>query len=271
MDIDAYLRRIGLDRPPAPNLAALTALHRAHLRAIAFEDLDVQLGRPVSIELGPIYDKLVTRRRGGWCYEMNGLFGWALGELGFRVNRATGSVMRDVRGPALDGNHLVLRVELDEGPYLADVGFGDGPGDPVAMREGEFQSNGFTYAVSKVDDRWWRLRNLTPHGPSSYDFDPGPADEAQLARICQWQQSAAESNFVQNAVVQRHVEGGVAIMRGRVLRRITPEAADDHLINSASDYVATLHGVFGLDVPEAETLWPAICARHEALFASAPS
>ena len=148
-DIDAYLDRIGLAGRPATDLEGFTALHRAHLLAIPFENLDIQLGWPVSLVPGLIFDKLVMSRRGGWCYEMNGLFGWALGELGFRVNRATGSVAREVRGPAFDGNHLVLRVALEEGAYLADVGFGDGPREPVALREGEIRSGGFTYALSR--------------------------------------------------------------------------------------------------------------------------
>src|SRR5215475_3747002 len=114
MDIDAYLDRIGLKARPAPTLEGLTTLHRAHLRAIPYEDLDVQLGRPVTIERPPIYDKIVGRHRGGWCYEMNGIFGWALGELGFRVTRTTGAVMREAWGEMAVRNHLVLRVELPE-------------------------------------------------------------------------------------------------------------------------------------------------------------
>src|SRR5437016_13777428 len=125
MDIDAYLRRVGLDARPPANLEGLRALHRAHLCSIPYENLDVQFGRPVTIERPAIYEKIVGRHRGGWCYEMNGLFGWALGELGFKVTRATGAVMRELVSDAALRNHLVLKVELDEGLYLADVGFGD--------------------------------------------------------------------------------------------------------------------------------------------------
>ena len=81
-------------------------------------------------------EKIVTRRRGGWCYEMNGTLGWALGELGFRVTRGTGAVVRALKGEAAVGNHLVLRVDVPEGAYLADVGFGDGPRDPIRVVPG---------------------------------------------------------------------------------------------------------------------------------------
>jgi N-hydroxyarylamine O-acetyltransferase len=125
MHIDAYLERIAFVGRVRPDLATLTALQRAHLRAISYENLDVQLGRPVTIERAPIFEKMVVNRRGGWCYEMNGLFGWALAELGFRVTRSAGAVMREVSGDSSIGNHLVLKVELEEGIFLGDVGFGD--------------------------------------------------------------------------------------------------------------------------------------------------
>ncbi|MGZ5987852.1 MAG: arylamine N-acetyltransferase family protein, partial [Rhizomicrobium sp.] len=130
MDISDYLGRIGLTGRPEPTLAGLRTLHHAHLVSIPYEDLDVQLGKPLTTDPMAAYDKIVNRRRGGWCYEMNGVFGWALGELGFDVTRATGAVMREAMGELSDGNHLVLKVVLKEGVYLADVGFGDGPRDP---------------------------------------------------------------------------------------------------------------------------------------------
>ena len=269
MDIGSYLDRIGLAERPNPNLAGLAALHRAHLLAIPYENLDVQLGRPVTLARGPIFEKLVINRRGGWCYEMNGLLGWALGELGFRVTRATGAVVRQVIGEAAHGNHLVLKVETDEGLYLADVGFGDGPIDPVAVRPGAFQANGFSFSLSQADGDWWRLTNHPAGGAPSFDFHLDPADEALLERQCLRLQTAAESPFVQNAVCQRHTENGLIVLRGRVLRSITPDRVSERLIESAADFLETLRGQFALDVPEAASLWPAICARHDAVFGAA--
>lgn len=269
MNIDAYLARIGLQDRPSADLAGLAALHRAHLRAIPYENLDVQLGRIVTLDRAAIFDKLVTRKRGGWCYEMNGLFGWALGELGFRVTRATGAVMRALRGAASDGNHLVLKVELGEGLYLADVGFGDGPIDPIAITPNTFISNGFSFSVSQVDEDWWRLHNHPAGGVDSFDFNLAPADEAQLSRQCRWLQSADESPFVQNVICQRFTADGLAVLRGRVLRHVTPQGVSERVIANAAAFVAVLREVFDLDMPEAAALWPAVKARHEALFGGA--
>jgi N-hydroxyarylamine O-acetyltransferase len=241
-------------------------VHSAHLFAIPYENFDVQLGRPVTIDIPPIYDKIVNRRRGGWCYEMNGILGWALKELGFKVTRATGSVRRSVFGDSSDGNHLVLRVELPDGVYLADVGFGDGPNDPIPVRVGAFESRGFVYGVARADGEWWRVTTPSPGG-ADFDFNLAPVDEALLVRKCHHLQTAETSNFVLNAVAQRHVRGGVTILRGRTLRRMTPTGVDDRLIVSADDLVATLKDVFSLDLPEAAGLWPRIVARHEQVMA----
>jgi arylamine N-acetyltransferase len=265
MKVDAYLNRIAYDGPMRPDLAMLTALHRAHLKAIPYENLDVQFGRPVTTEIAPIFDKIVNHRRGGWCYEMNGLFGWALAELGFNVTRSAGAVMRERLGCAAIGNHLVLKVEFEEGTFLADVGFGDGPLDPIFVISGPFVSHGFEFALSKHENGWWRMHNHKAGGAASFDFNMEPADEARLSERCFWLQSSPESGFVQNAVLQHHVDDGLWMMRGRVLRKLTPTAQKDYLVESAAEYVGVLSEVFDLRLPQAADLWPKICARHEAI------
>jgi N-hydroxyarylamine O-acetyltransferase len=271
MDVNAYLARIGLSRPPKPDLESLKLLHRSHLLAIPFENFDVQMGRRIAIDPPSVYRKIVERKRGGWCYEMNGLFGWALGEMGFRVTRATGAVGRETSGASAVGNHLILKVELDEGVYLADVGFGDGPIEPTRITPGDFSMHGFRYGLARADGAWWRLRNNPRGGAPSFDFLLTPADESALAAKCDWLQSAAESPFVQNAVCQRYVPDGLIALRGRTLKRIASEHITNHLIASADEYISILAQDFALDLPEAAALWPKICARHEALFAAPPA
>ncbi|HTQ13975.1 MAG TPA: arylamine N-acetyltransferase [Rhizomicrobium sp.] len=271
MQIDAYLDRIGFSGRPARDLAGLTALHRAHLRAIPYENIDVQLGRKVTTAIPAIYGKIVDRRRGGWCYEMNGMLGWALGELGFDVTRATGAVVREIAGQAMEGNHLVLRVQLPEGLYLADVGFGDGPLDPIRITPGSFEAGGFSFGLEKADPGWWRLRNHRWGGAPSFDFHLERASEALLSEKCEFLQTSPMSPFVQNLVAQRFVPGGLLVLRGRVLRRVTPDGVSDTLLQGADELVAALKRDFDLDVPEVAALWPKIVERHEAVMAQKPA
>ena len=125
MDLESYLQRIQYSGPVRADLECLRAVHRHHVQSIPYEDLDVQLGRPLDLDPERIRRKLIVERRGGWCYEMNGLLGWALEEIGFSVTRMTGGVMRSEEGDAAFGNHLVLRIDLDGESWIADAGLGD--------------------------------------------------------------------------------------------------------------------------------------------------
>ena len=269
MHLTEYFARIGYDGSPAADLATLQALSRLHPRAIPFENLDVQLKRPVSMEPEAVFDKLVTRRRGGWCYEMNGLLGWALGEIGFDVRRVEGGVMREATGDGALGNHLCLVVRLDEQDYLVDVGFGGSQTAAMVIAEGSEAQVPFDLKLLPLEDGYWRMVQYTLGKPFSFDFHPGRCDEALLAGKCIWQQTDPASVFVQNLVAQKRTGDAHLTLRGRVFTRLEAEAEDKRLLQSGVELVDVLQEEFGLDVPEAETLWPAICARHEALFPQA--
>ena len=270
MDVQAYLDRIGFPGAARIDLETLRALHRGHSFAIPYENLDVQLGRPVTIDPAAAFEKIVTRRRGGWCYEMNGLFGAVLQEIGFKVTRLAGAAMRKDRGDDAIGNHLVLLVDL-EGPWVADVGFGDGAREPFPLREGPIVSDGYHYGLARLDADWWRLTNHPFGGAPSFDFTLEPADPARLAFKCHDLQTSPESGFVLNAVAQRHAGEEIRLLRGRSFRRLTPRGPEDSLIDNAEAFVALLKREFELDLPEAATLWPKIVARHEAVFQKLPA
>src|SRR5215469_12390605 len=115
----AYLRRIGTQRPGSPDAAALRVLHRDHQFAVPFENLSIHLGEPISLDDADLIDKIVSRRRGGFCYELNGAFALLLETLGFEVRRVAARVYgSDGFGPPFD--HLALVVRGAGGPWLAD-------------------------------------------------------------------------------------------------------------------------------------------------------
>jgi len=266
MDLKAYFGRIGYVGAPRADLATLCALHRAHLLAIPYENLDIQLGRPVGLDPDAAFDKIVTRGRGGWCYEMNALFAAVLEEIGFKVTRVAGAVMREAMGDIVLGNHLVLLVSVDGEPWIADVGLGDGSLDPFVLRAGPFSVAGYRFGLSRLDRMWWRFQNHDQASARSFDFIPEPSLPGVLAAHCEWQQTAPESTFVLNLVVQRFTGDEILQLHGRVLRALRPDTRRERVLGSADDLVRVLHRQFGLDVPEAACLWPRILARHEELF-----
>lgn len=253
-DLSAYLRRIHFDGPVRADLATLRMLHRLHGQHICYENFDVHFGRPMTIDPRAAFDKLVQRRRGGWCYEMNGVFGLVLDAIGFNVRR----LRADGSTPA---THLVLIVDLDGATYVADVGFSDGPPEPYPLREGAFTQDGFEFRVEFEPDGRWRLHNhrfgavpgFLAHGP----------DEAGMEARCQWLQTDPESNLAKHIVVFGRTSSGYRSLIDRVLRAATSQGSAKHIIDTPDEYVATLRSNFGLDLPEAAALWPRLCGNHE--------
>jgi N-hydroxyarylamine O-acetyltransferase len=260
MDLQAYFDRIAFAGNARVDVETLTRLHRRHLECIPYENFDVLLRRPLDLDPVRIFDKLVVQRRGGWCYEMNGLFAWALEEIGFKVTRLAGAVLRERFGDVSIGRHLVLLVHLDE-PYLADVGFGDGLYEPAQIRAGAIVQRGFRYGLEEAGQGWWRFRNDPRGGAPSFDFQLIAADPAVLAARCHWLQTDAASPFTQNAVVQRVFPDRIEVMRNT--RRLTLHAngVDESEVGGADEFVRTLKDVFGLDLPEAAGLWPFVEAK----------
>jgi N-hydroxyarylamine O-acetyltransferase len=255
IDLAAYLERIGYAGPVRVDRTTLTALHRAHLTSVPYENLDVQLGRRITTDPHAAFDKIVRRGRGGWCYEMNGTFGLALEAAGFAVTR------RAAEGGQPDA-HLVLTVALDGETIVCDVGFADGPVEPFPLVEGPFTAGGFEFRLESLADGRWRLHNH--RFGAAPGFVAGGPNEAGMAATCDWLQTSPESPFVQHATLFRRNGEGFISLIDKTLRTITPEGVARAEIASADDYVTTLRHRFGLDVPEAASLWPAICERHEA-------
>jgi N-hydroxyarylamine O-acetyltransferase len=266
LQLDAYLDRIDFKGAVRADLATLRALHRAHQYAVPFENIDVQLRRPLALDAAAAYDKIVRRRRGGWCYEMNGILNWALQEIGFDVMRLSAGVMRESIGDAQLGNHLCLLVRLDE-PWLVDVGFGGSLTEPMPLRAAVFEDRPYRLGLSETSDGYWRFSEAAPADDAfTFDFRIAPADESLFATKCRYLQTDASSPFVQNLVVQRRSGDTHLSLRGRMLAIIRSTGTEKRLLNSPDELLAILRERFDLDVPEAASLWPAICTRHDALF-----
>ncbi|MFT6434270.1 MAG: N-hydroxyarylamine O-acetyltransferase [Candidatus Azotimanducaceae bacterium] len=266
MRLEKYLKRINYSGPLNVDLETLNNIQRHHLLAIPYEDLDVQLGRPLTTNVVSAYDKIVNQGRGGWCYEMNGVLGWALEEIGFDIQRVCGGVNRAERGDEIMGNHLVLLANLGT-TYVVDTGFGDGFLHPIPLEERAFTERGFEFKLEALADGHWRFHNHEFGGAPSFDFKTEPADETQLENLCQHLQKYEQSPFVMVLIAQRFVADGYEIQLGRAARSITAKGVKTTLLNSADELQARLKTVFGLDVPKTAELWPTIVERHEQLFA----
>jgi N-hydroxyarylamine O-acetyltransferase len=184
--LDNYLARIGVSGTMQPNLATLAAIHAAHVNAIPFEAIDPLLCRPVHLNLAAVQEKLVNSQRGGYCFEQNVLFKAALETIGFNVTGLSGRVrwMSPPDSPLGPREHMMLKVDLPDGPYLADVGFGACVLDsPLQFKTDVEQRTAMgTYRLGEADGLFslsakqpagWRVMyvfNLEPQIQSDYEL-----------------------------------------------------------------------------------------------------
>jgi N-hydroxyarylamine O-acetyltransferase len=260
--LGAYLERVGLGAPVEPTRKGLERIMAAHVAAIPFENLDVFLGRGSARGIEAIHAKLVGRRRGGWCYEQNGLFGWALGEMGFEVIPLAARVNRAEGEP---GGHLALLVGIEGQSLRVDVGFGGSQAEPLLLEPVETRHEPFAVSLSRRGD-WWRYSEDSGGKPFFYEFRAEQADAGLLSRWTRWQQTDPASSFVGNLVAQRRLGHEHLVLRGRVFSVLSAGGASHRVIADPDELVDTLRDRFDLDVPGLAARWPQIASRHEELF-----
>ncbi len=265
MNLDAYLKRIGYAAPVRADLETLNGLMDAHVRAVPFENLDIHAERPILNTAEAAYEQIVTRGQGGWCYEMNALFGWVLNEIGFEVTRLSGGVRRAKLGDDALGNHLCLMVTLDK-DYLVDVGFGGSQIAAIALEHAETLHPPLRMALVPIEDGYWRLHEGGWGSAMSFDFRAEPADEALLARQHDLQISDPNSIFRKTLTAKIRRGRAYHTLRGRMLETNHPGRKETRVIQSVDDMRDVLRELFGLVEPDLETLWPMMTARHKQLF-----
>lgn len=250
MDVDAYLDRIAYDGAREPSERVLVELHRAHMLAVPFENLDIHLGVANVLDAEHVFDKIVTRRRGGWCYELNGLFALLLEHLGFAVTRYSAAVVVS-DPPSPDFAHLTLRVDLDR-PWLADVGFGASFTRPLRFDDEDDQDrDGKRYRLARRDGRMVLHEDDAPQ----YAFALEPRRMDEFAEMSVRQQTEPGSHFLQAPMCTRATDDGRETLSGMRIITTTPAGRIERKLANEEERTAVLRDVFGVDLGDAR-----ICA-----------
>ncbi|MFZ3471987.1 arylamine N-acetyltransferase family protein [Streptomyces sp. 4.24] len=268
-----YLRRLGIADPGSPSAEGLFALQRAHVERIAYDNVDIQLGRPPGID-----PELSARRfaagRGGYCFHLNGGLALLLESLGYEVTRHAGGVNADPGDRSVSGGHLALTVGIEGTTYLVDAGLGDGPYEPLPLREGSYEQGGFRYALERLDPLegegpGWTLRNFAGPMPR-VNFRDAPAATADFEAMHAWFSTAGDSPFVRTfAVLRRDAEGSDAL-RGRILTRVDGvRGTSERELADQEEFFEVIGGVFGrglddLTPADRSALWARVNRAHEA-------
>lgn len=248
-EIAPYLARIGYTGPRDVTMDTLHRLHVAHLLSVPFENLDIHLGRPIVLDVDRFYTKIVTQRRGGFCYELNGLFAALLAALGFDVTLASARVAGDNGefGPEFD--HLVLLVQLGE-LWLADVGFGDSFRQPLPLRAGTlFAQECGTYRLQQVSGSWTlEEQNDAGDWQGAYTFTAQPRALAEFTAMCAYQQTSPQSHFTQKRVCSRATPDGRITLSDRRLIINQGGRREERILLSEAEVTAVLARDFGVVV-----------------------
>ena len=237
--VRAYLDRIGAARPGVLDEATLRALHRAHLMTVPFENLSIHLNEPISLEEADLVGKIVARRRGGFCYELNGAFALLLEALGADVVRVAARVYGDGRlSPPFD--HLALVVSLPGGArWLADVGFGGHSTYPLRFDIGPQQDDPggrFALADAVAGDV-----DVLKDGQPQYRIERRERSLEDFVPTCWWQQTSPASHFTRSTICSRLTEDGKVSVSGRTLIRTTGRSrTEEHLPADAAVLAAYL-------------------------------
>lgn len=196
MDVKKYLSRIGITEIKPSSLDFLTELQNAHLLSIPFEDLDIPDRDKIILNFERIYQKIIPTKRGGFCYELNGLFYWLLTQLGFNVDILSGRVFNHERkdlGPEFD--HMTLLVHLEK-DYLVDVGFGDSFRIPLEFPNGELIDVSGYYKIFRINENEYDLRRKENcEWKLQYKFSSTPHLLKDFENMCEYQQVFPESIF----------------------------------------------------------------------------
>jgi N-hydroxyarylamine O-acetyltransferase len=253
-DLDAYLRRIRYDGPRQPSLAVLGDIVAAHAATVPYENINVLLRRGVDLDLAALQQKMVDGRRGGYCFEQNTLLEGGLAARGFAVTRLIARVVRGMPDPTqARRNHKVLRVDLPEGAYIADVGFGSlTPTAPLPLQPEHVHEtphepfrlmphDGELLLQARLGAAWDSLFRLSLEPTPPVDFE-----------VSNWFTSThPASPFLANLIVARPIAGGrTTVFNRRFTIRDRNNQTTRRVLDGVEDYRDILIGEFGLGLDD---------------------
>lgn len=254
MNEKAYLNRIGICDVPAPTVSSLALLQRAHLLTVPYENLDILLGQPIRLETEALYEKIVLHHRGGYCFEVNELFGSLLRSLGYGVTDLFGRFLRGESGIPMRRHHvLMVRAQDDDVPWLADVGVGTGsPTCPMRLTAGaEVQDGAVRYRLIQRDFFGWVLQDWKRgQWEDVYSFTEEPQAPIDFLTASFWCEHAPESIFNKSAMVSLRTETGRRTLDGDEARIFEGDAVTVRALADWSEKLSLMRDWFGIDLDE---------------------
>lgn len=252
-ELDAYFSRIGLNEAPSADAEGLMSLQRAHRLAIPFENLDIPLGRGISLAPERVFEKLVTQRRGGYCFEQNQLFLRALRQVGFEARPLLARVwlMADEVQPH---THTFNLVTLNGQPWIADAGFGGDftPPMPLEPNRAAEAPGGVFYRLIEEERGWMLQRDGGTGWQDQYSFQLTPVEACDLEMGNHWTATRRQTRFTTLRIVSRALPDGRAGLIDRELSVSRNQHTEERSISTLAEYRALLADIFDLHLSSEE-------------------
>jgi len=250
MDINAYLSRINYHGSREPTAETLRDLQVAHLLAVPFENLSIHSGEPIVLNDKDLFEKVVQRRRGGFCYELNGLFAALLRKLGFGVEMLSAGVANPLGEFGPDFDHMTLMVTLEQ-RWLADVGFGDSFREPLLLDERGIQKqNEHEYEiVAEGDQRTLMQRDSGGDWMAQYRFTLQPHVYADYAEMCRFHQTSPDSHFTKAPLCSlATADGRITLGGGHFITTIRSGEKHEVAVSGEAEFAQLLREHFGIEM-----------------------
>jgi arylamine N-acetyltransferase len=247
--IQTYLDRIGFKGTLDGSEKTLADLQECHLHTVPYENLDILDRKPISLDPQDVYQKIVVRRRGGYCFELNALFGWLLRELGYPVTDLFARFWRDEPNTPPKRRHHVLKVEAEGATYLCDVGVGGiVPRRSITLIEGLEQRQGEEcYRLERDSYYGWVLcEQKNDEWNKIYSFTEEPQLPKDYTFATFWCENAPDSIFTQNPMVAIRTPEGRNTVAGREFRIFTSAGVRTFTPQNQDEYKAALLENFGI-------------------------
>jgi N-hydroxyarylamine O-acetyltransferase len=246
VDVKTYLDRIGYQGDIKADIESLRRLHHLHLLAVPFENLDIHLGRSIVLDSERLYEKIVLNQRGGFCYELNGLFAELLLELGFEVQRLSARVAKEQGGYGIPFDHMTLLVKLKQN-WLADVGFGDSYREPLLLNVNGIQKQaGESFRLLYDGTVHTYLRRVDGVWKPQYIFSRQPYDLADFKAGCNYHQTSPKSSFTQRRVCSLATPDGRVTLSDMKLITTVNGRREERDVVSEEEYIDLLREYFGV-------------------------
>lgn len=245
-----YLQRINYKGSLEPNLNTLSILQKQHLLNIPFENLDIHNKISIKLSIQKIFDKIINQNRGGFCYELNGLFYELLNSIGFEVKMVSARVFDQNKGYGKEYDHLAIITKINDAEYLTDVGFGEFTFEPLKLQLGLVQKDQRgNFKIDKFENGYLKVCRIeNEKSTPEYIFKNKERELKEFTEMCMFHQTSSDSHFTSKKLITLPTENGRVTISGDIIKIKELETTAERTFKNEEEYERELWNRFKIKI-----------------------